>query len=78
MIAERERPLNEVIGENIKKYYEQSDFTSLTSFSRDLGLDAIRMKEIFRGERSISTDKLEKIAYALNVKPIDLVEDWSE
>lgn len=78
MIPEGERPIKKVIGENIEKYFLESDYPNLTAFSDAIGLDTVRVKKIFAGESSVMVDKLQSIAKLLDVKTIDLVEDWRE
>jgi transcriptional regulator with XRE-family HTH domain len=77
MRPEGERPLEKVIGENIEMYYLESDYNSVTAFANDIGLDSVQVRRIMTGERSVSVQKLQHIAYQLNVKTIDLIEDWS-
>ncbi len=72
------RPILEVIGENIEKYYKQKDYNSLTQFSRIVGMDSYRMNLIFEGKYKLYVEKVEEIAVELGVTVIDLVEDWSD
>ena len=78
MVPNGERPIRKVIGENIKKYFEESNYTSLTAFADAATIDNVRLKKVFAGEAGVSTDKLQLIAYLLDVSTIDLLEDWSD
>ncbi|EPH61138.1 hypothetical protein D931_02815 [Enterococcus faecium 13.SD.W.09] len=73
-----ERPVEIVIGENIKKYYEESDYDSLTAFARDMGCDAARVRRIMGGKAAFSIQLLQRAAYHLNIKTLDLFEDWAD
>lgn len=68
----------QIIGENIEKYYLEKKYKSLSSFAEQVGMDAYRMKMVFKGEYKLYVEKVEMIANELGVKVIDLVEDWSE
>lgn len=78
MLPEGERPIEKVIGENIERYFLESDFTSFTAFADIVKLDSMRVKRVMSGEASVSVQKLQQIAFALGVKTIDLIEDWAE
>ena len=68
----------QIIGENTEKYFREKKYQSLSEFSRNVGLDAWRMKQIFKGDYKLYVEKVEMIAEELGVSVIDLVEDWSE
>lgn len=68
----------QIIGENVEKYYLEKKYRSLTNFAERVGMDAYRMRMIFKGEYKLYVEKVEDIAEELGVKVIDLVEDWSE
>lgn len=72
-----EREILVVFGENVKRYYQQSDYKYLSRFAETVGLDTMRMKLIFNGEYQLGLKKAQNIAAALNVKTIDLMEDWN-
>lgn len=78
-IPEGERPIEQVIGENIKRYFEQQD-KSLTAICHEVyhTPSTTQLKKIMAGEANPSTIKLQEMACALGVKTMDLVEDWSE
>jgi len=73
-----ERPIEIVIGENIQKYFEESDYDSLTAFARDMGCDAARVRKIISGKAVFSIQLLQRAAYLLNIKTLDLFEDWTD
>lgn len=73
-----EKPMLQIIGENIEKYYLEKKYKSLSSFAEQVGMDAYRMRMVFRGEYKLYVEKVEMIAKELGVKVIDLVEDWSD
>lgn len=73
-----EKTTQQIIGENVEKYYLEKGYKSLTSFASQVGLDTIRVRLIFKGEYKLYVEKIETIAKELDVKVIDLVEDWSE
>ncbi len=77
MIPEGERHINKIIGENIEKYFLESDYTSFGNFSKDCGLNSNRLNEIISGKAGLTTEKLQHVAAVLEIKTIDLVEDWS-
>ena len=72
-----EREILVVFGENVKRYYQQSDYKYLSRFAETVGLDTMRMKLIFNGEYQLGLKKAQNIVAALNVKTIDLMEDWN-
>lgn len=78
MVPNGERPIRMVIGENIKKYFDESDYSSFTAFADAANIDNIRLKKVFEGEAGVSADKLQLIAYLLDVSTLDLIEDWSD
>lgn len=78
MIPEGERPIKIVIGQNVERYFLDSEFSSLSKFADSIGLDTVRVRKIMAGESSVSVEKLQQIAAVLNIKTLDLIEDWSE
>lgn len=73
-----ERPIEVVIGENIARYFGQSDYNSLTAFANDLGCDSTRVKKVIEGKAVFSAQILQRAARLLDVKTIDLIDDWGE
>ncbi|MGX7211299.1 XRE family transcriptional regulator [Enterococcus innesii] len=78
LFPEGERPIEIVLGENIERYFLQSDYSSLTAFANDLGCDSTRVKNVIEGKAVFSAQILQRAARLLNIKTIDLVEDWGE
>lgn len=78
LFPEGERPIEIVLGENIERYFLQSDYRSLTAFANDLGCDSTRVKNAIEGKAVFSAQILQRAARLLNIKTIDLVEDWCE
>ena len=70
-----EKPINKVVGKNIKYYFERSNMT-ITDFSHAIGNGAntVRIKQMFNGEVTCYLEKLQLIAYVLDCKTIDLVK----
>ena len=77
MLPEDERPIRQVIGENVEKYFKSSEYQSLTNFAKDVGLDSVRIKKVMSGEYGVTADKLQLIAGVLGIKTTDLIDDWS-
>ncbi|OUZ34418.1 hypothetical protein A5885_002149 [Enterococcus sp. 8E11_MSG4843] len=73
-----ERPVELVIGENIERYFLESDYSSLTAFANDLGCDSTRVKKVIEGKAVFTVQILQRAAKLLNIKTIDLIEDWSD
>nr|DAZ18282.1 MAG TPA: regulatory protein [Caudoviricetes sp.] len=78
LIPEDERPIEIVMGENIERYFLKSDYSSMTAFANDLGCDSARLKKVIEGKAVFSVQILQRAAKLLNIKTIDLIEDWSE
>ncbi len=72
-----ERPINQIIGENIQRYMEERGISKL-AFKKETGLDGKRFRLLLKGEIGITTRKLQEIALVLDVKTLDLLEDWTE
>lgn len=73
-----ERRIEVVLGENIERYFLESDYSSMTAFANDLGCDSARLKKVIEGKAVFSVQILQRAAKLLNIKTIDLIEDWSE
>lgn len=72
------RPLNLIIADNVKKYREELNLTQY-KLTRLLGnIDSRYIYKIERGKLNLTIDELGKLAKALNVEVIDMVEDWSD
>lgn len=78
-IPEGERPIEQTVGENVTRYFEQQD-KSLSAISHEVyhTQSTSQLKKIMAGKANSSTKKLQEIACALGVKTMDLIEDWSE
>lgn len=77
-LPEGERPIEIVIGENIERYFKQSEYSSISPFAKDVGCDSIRMRKVMEGKAVFSVQILQRVARILDIKTIDLFEDWSE
>lgn len=74
----KDKVIERIVGRNIHSYYKASGL-NITSFANLIGVnDTTYVRRIFEGTVSIGIGKLGKIAEALEVKVIDLVEDWSD
>lgn len=76
MIPEGERPILEVLGENIEKYRKEKGMTvkvlcELASYSSQA------YKKLINGECEIRPSTIQKMAFCLEVQTLDLFEDWS-
>lgn len=76
-MEEQEREINHVIGENIERYIHEKQVTK-SMIKQKTGIDGKRFNLILKGEVSVTTKKLQEIAQILEVKTLDLLEDWSE
>lgn len=72
------RPLNLIIADNVKKYREELNLTQY-KLTRLLGnVDSRYIYKIEHGKLNLTIEELGKLAKALNVEVLDLVEDWEE
>lgn len=71
------RPTRIVVGENIKRYREEKGM-NITQLSQEMGVPPHHVTRYEKAKTNISADKIDQFAYALGVKPLDLLEDWSE
>lgn len=78
LLPEGERPIEIVMGENIKRYFLLSNYVNLAAFAKDVKCGSKQLREVMSGEKTFSAPVLQRIAYLLNIKTIDLIEDWSE
>ena len=71
------KPTRIVIGENIERYRKELG-VNISQLARKMGMNASQVDRYENAETNMGIDKLDEFAYYLKVKPIDLVEDWSE
>src|SRR5699024_3627939 len=73
------KPSKVVIGENIKRYREEA-FLKQEELAKEIGIKSGQsyIAGVESGSRRISLDTLDKIADALGITFMDLVEDWSD
>ena len=73
------RDLKIIVGENVKKYRKESGLTqcALATIVGWCGT-AQPISLIESGKKNIQLETLDKIAEALSVTVVDLVEDWGE
>ena len=64
-----------IVGSNVKRYREESGFTQ-SHLGACFGWTSNRIKMIEGGMVDLKLSTLAKLAYYLDVKVIDLVEDW--
>lgn len=69
--------VNVAVGETIRKYREGRNM-SQEEFAALCGISAAYYGRIERGEHSMTLDKCQKIASALNVRVADLFSDLQE
>ena len=74
-MVENNRSLLEVVGSNVKKYREEAGFTQ-SYLGGCFGATSNRIKMIEGGMVDLKLSTLAKLAEYLDVKVIDLVEDW--
>lgn len=76
-IPEGERDLRIVVWENVERYRKQKG-VSIDSFCESVGFPIRTYRSNLKyGGATLSFPTLQKFAYVLNVKTIDLLEDWS-
>lgn len=71
------RPSRYVVGENIQRFRKENGWSPDT-LARKVRMRRNALEEYEAGLRNLSANKLDDFAYALGVKPLDLMEDWSE
>ena len=74
-MVENDRSLLEVVGNNVKRYREEAGFTQ-SYLGGCFGTTSCRIKMIEGGMADLKLSTLAKLAEYLDVKVIDLVEDW--
>ena len=74
-MVENERSIHEIVGNNVKRYREEAGFTQ-SHLGACFGGTSNRIKMIEGGMDDLKLSTLSKLAEYLNVKVIDLVEDW--
>ena len=65
------------MGENIERYRKELGM-NITQLAAKMGMNVSQIDRYENAEISMRMDKLDEFAYYLKVKPLDLVEDWSE
>ena len=74
-MVENNRSLLEVVGNNVKRYREEAGYSQ--SYLGDcFGATSNRIKMIEGGMADLKLSTVAKLAGYLDVKVIDLVEDW--
>ena len=74
-MVENERSIHEIAGNNLKRYREEADY-SQSYLGGCFGATSNRIKMIEGGMADFKLSTLAKLAEYLDVKVIDLVEDW--
>ena len=74
-MVENDRSILEVVGSNVKRYREEAGY-SQSYLGGCFGATSNRIKMIEGGMADLKLSTLAKLAGYLNVKVIDLVEDW--
>ena len=74
-MVENNRSLLEIVGNNVKRYREEAGFTR-SYLGGCFGATSNRIKMIEGGMADLKLSTLSKLAEYLDVKVIDLVEDW--
>ena len=74
-MVENNRSLLEIVGNNVKRYREEAGFTR-SYLGGCFGATSNRIKMIEGGMADFKLSTLAKLAEYLDVKVIDLVEDW--
>ena len=72
---EQTRDIMTIVGNNVKRYREEAEFTQ-SYLGGCLGTASNRIKMIEGGMADLKLSTLAKLADYLDVKVIDLVEDW--
>lgn len=77
-LPEGERPLWDVVRENLHRYVDESNKTP-HKISQDAGFrDATILNRVMKGNGKTGLTGLQQLAKGLGIKTIDLFEDWSE
>ena len=74
-MVENERSIHEIVGNNVKRYREEAGY-SQSYLGGCFGTTSCRIKMIEGGMADLKLSTLVKLAEYLDVKVIDLVEDW--
>ena len=69
------RDIMTIVGNNVKRYREEAGFTQ-SYLGGCFGTTSRRIKMIEGGMADLKLSTLSKLAEYLDVKVIDLVEDW--
>lgn len=70
-----ERPIVEVIAENVEKYRKESGM-SVQELAVKADYSYQSYMKLIKNDVELRPSTLQRIAYVLKVKTIDLVEDW--
>ena len=76
-MEERDRSIHKIIGENVKRFREEQGY-SQSYLGSCFGANCNRIRMIEDGQCDIKLSTVSKLALHLDVKVIDLVEDWEE
>ena len=71
------RDIMTIVGSNVKRYREEAGFTQ-SYLGGCFGTTSNRIKMIEGGMADLKLSTLSKLADYLDVKVIDLVEDWED
>ena len=71
------RDIMTIVGSNVKRYREEAGFTQ-SYLGGCFGTTSNRIKMIEGGMADLKLSTLSKLAEYLDVKVIDLVEDWED
>ena len=74
---EQTRDIMTIVGSNVKRYREEAGFTQ-SHLGACFGGTSNRIKMIEGGMADLKLSTLAKLAEYLDVKVIDLVEDWED
>ena len=77
LMPENERPILIVLGENLERYRKEKGM-SKKKLCEEADFTYQQYNKLITGEASTRIDTLQRFAYALDIKTIDLIEDWSE
>ncbi|MBO0477945.1 helix-turn-helix domain-containing protein [Vagococcus sp. DIV0080] len=77
MRPEGERDLKVVVWENIEKYRKERDLSQI-ELCKLVGYNSVQYSKNKKRPKSVTFPVLQRFAYILRVKTIDLIDDWSE
>lgn len=76
-IPEGERPIAEVVWENIERYRSNQRIT-VSALCLKVGYQASEYIKNKKTGKQIRLNTIQRFAWALEVKTLDLFEDWSD